>query len=97
MKFWSEDRTGTKWPYAPHRLFLAYLKDHLNQKFFFSDFERGFMIAHCLMGSNMTECDQLEDTLVSMAMNATDMLAEQCKIVSIALSHNSSILRILMI
>ena len=44
----------------------------------FSDFERGFMIVNCLMGSNMTECDQLEDTLVAMAMNATDMLAEQC-------------------
>ena len=27
----------------------------------------------------MTECDQLEDTLTAMAMNATDMLAEQCK------------------
>ena len=38
------------------------------------------MIVNCLMGSNMTECDQLEDTLVAMAMNATDMLAEQCKI-----------------
>ena len=37
------------------------------------------MIVNCLMGSNMTECDQLEETLVSMAMNATDMLAQQCK------------------
>merc|ERR550519_1351147 len=41
------------------------------------DFERGFMIANCLMGSNMTECDQLEEVLMSLAMNVTDMLAQQ--------------------
>ena len=54
--------------------------------FIFSDIERGFMIVNCLTGSNMTECDQLGDTLIAMAMNATDMLAEQCKIVLIC-SH----------
>merc|ERR550519_3019800 len=41
------------------------------------DFERGYLIATCLMGSNATECDQLEEALSSLAMNVTDMLAEQ--------------------
>ena len=45
----------------------------------FSDIERAPLFADCFMGSNNTECEQLHQTLVTMAMNATHMLAQQSK------------------
>merc|ERR1712136_672496 len=42
------------------------------------DFEKLSQVSDCLMGSNSSNCDVIQDYVISVVMNATEILAQQC-------------------
>ena len=47
---------------------------------FISDFEKLSQVSDCWMGSNSSDCDVIQDYVLSVVMNATEIFAQQCEL-----------------